>query len=68
VRWPTDRILAVATAAGTAALLSAVVVREAPRVDLIELQAAPSGGAVAFAVALVLGTAAIAWVVRQIRS
>jgi len=68
VRWPTDRLLAAATAAGTAALLSAVVVREAPRVDLIELQAAPSGGAVAFAVALVLGTAAIAWVVRQIRS
>ena len=67
-RSPTDRVLAVATAAGTAALLSAVVVREAPRVAQIELHADSSGGAIAFVVALVLGTAAVAWVVRQIRS
>ena len=63
-----DRVLAVATAAGTAVLVSAVVVREAPRVALIELHAESSGGWVAFAIALVLGTAAIGWVVRQIRS
>jgi hypothetical protein len=68
LRRPSDRVLAHATAAGTTVLLSAVVVREAPRVALIELHAAGSGGAVTFAIALVLGTAAVAWVVHQIRS
>ncbi len=70
MRRPTDRVLAVATAGGAAALIAAAVVREAPRIALIETQpqAAVSGGAVAFAIALVLGIAAIAWVVRQIRT
>jgi len=66
---PSDLALTVATAAGTAALLSAAVVREAPRVALIEThaQADASGAGYAFVIALVLGTAAIAWVVRQLR-
>jgi len=69
-RRATDRVLAVATAGGAAALIAAAVVREAPRIALIEShpQAAVSGGAVAFLIALVLGIAAIAWVVRQVRA
>jgi hypothetical protein len=71
VTWkrPSDLVLTIATAAGTAALLSAAVVREAPRVALIEthVQAETSGAGYAFVIALVLGTAAIAWVVRQLR-
>ncbi|HEY3803723.1 MAG TPA: hypothetical protein VGL61_14010 [Kofleriaceae bacterium] len=58
--------LMVATAAGAAALLAAVVVREAPRVALIEPAHGPSGGVIAFAIAVVLGAAAIAWVIRAI--
>jgi len=61
-----DRALHVATGAGAAALLAAVVVREAPRVALIEPDHGPSGGVLAFAIALVLGAAAIAWVIRAI--
>jgi len=70
LRRPTDLVLALATGGGTAALLAAAVVREAPRVALIEVhaQAEVSGGAVVFAVALVVGAAAIAWIVRQIRA
>jgi hypothetical protein len=68
LRSATDRVLALATGAGTAVLVAAVVVREAPRVALIELHADSSGGAIAFVVALIVGTAAIGWVVRQIRS
>lgn len=71
VTWkrPSDLVLTIATAAGTAALLSAAVVREAPRVALIEThaQAETSGAGYAFVIALVLGTVAIAWVVRQLR-
>ena len=71
VTWkrPSDLALTIATAAGTAALLSAAVVREAPRVALIETHALAetSGAGYAFVIALVLGTAAIAWVVRQLR-
>ena len=71
ITWkrPSDLALTIATAAGTAALLSAAVVREAPRVALIEthVQAETSGAGFAFVIALVLGTAAIAWVVRQLR-
>jgi hypothetical protein len=66
---PSDLVLTLATAAGTAALLSAAVVRESPRIALIEThaQAETSGAGYAFVIALVLGTAAIAWVVRQLR-
>lgn len=69
-RRATDRVLAVATAGGAAALIAAAVVREAPRLGLIEIhpQAAGTGGAVAFFVALVLRIAAIAWVARQVRA
>ena len=69
-RRATDRVLAVATAGGAAALIAAAVVREAPRIGLTEShpQAEVSGGAVAFFVALVLGIAAIAWVARQVRA
>ncbi len=70
LRRPGDRVVAVATGAGAAALLAAAVVREAPRVALIELQpqAEISGGEVAFAIALVLGTVAIIWIVRQLHT
>ena len=61
-----DRALYVATGAGAAALLAAVVVREAPSVALIEPSHGPSGGVIAFAIMLVLGAAAIAWVIRAI--
>jgi hypothetical protein len=71
VTWkrPGELVLTIATAAGTAALLSAAVVREAPRVALIETHvlAETSGAGYAFAIALVIGIAAIAWVVRQLR-
>ncbi|HEY1555888.1 MAG TPA: hypothetical protein VGF94_13710 [Kofleriaceae bacterium] len=71
VRWRgSTRALVVATAAGAGALVAAVIVREAPRVALIESPralAAHAGGEVAFALALVLGIAAIVWVVRLTR-
>ncbi|HEY1547631.1 MAG TPA: hypothetical protein VGG28_07420 [Kofleriaceae bacterium] len=60
------RALTVATAAGAAALLAAVVVREAPRVALIEPAHGPAGGVVAFAIAVAIGAAAIAWVIRTV--
>ena len=68
-RRSSDLVLSIATASGTAALLAAAVVREAPRVALIEThaQAETSGAGYAFVIALVIGTAAIAWVVRQLR-
>jgi hypothetical protein len=62
-----DRVLAVATAGGTAALLSAAIVREAPRVALIEPRPGADGWLV-FAIALVVGAAAIAWIVRTVRA
>jgi hypothetical protein len=71
IAWkrPSDLVLAIATASGTAALLSGAVVREAPRVALIETQARAetSGAGYAFVIALVIGTAAIVWVVRQLQ-
>jgi hypothetical protein len=66
IRRPGDRVLAVATGGGAAALVAAVVVREAPRVALIEPGPA-AGGVIAFAVALVVGGVAIGWVVRTVR-
>jgi hypothetical protein len=70
-RAGTDRALAVATGAGTAALVAAVIVREAPRIALIEpahALAASAGGTLVFAVALVVGVAAVVWVVRVVRA
>lgn len=71
VRAASDRALAVATAAGAGAIVAAAIVREAPRVALIEPGhplAANAGGFAVFAVALVIGIAAVAWVVRTVRS
>ena len=70
-RAPGQRALAVATAAGTTAIVAAVVVRETPRVALIEPThelAVNAGGAVVFAIALVAGIAAIGYVIRLARS
>ena len=58
--------LTIATGAGAAALLAAAVLREAPRVALIEPVHGPAGGALAFAVAVIAGGAAIAWVIRTV--
>jgi hypothetical protein len=71
LRLPTDRSLAVVTAAGTSALLAAAVVRESPRIAMIEPVhplAAGAGGWVVFAIALVIGIGAIAWIVRTVRA
>ncbi len=62
--------LALATAATTAALFAGAVVREAPRLALIERSratAAHAGGVVVFAVTLAIGVAAIVWIVRTVR-
>lgn len=65
-RRPSDRVIAIATAGGAGAMIAAVVVREAPRAALIE-PGPGSGGGLVFAVAVVLGIAAIAWIVRITR-
>jgi hypothetical protein len=65
------RALAVATAAGSGAIVAAVIVREAPRVALIEPVhplAASAGGTVVFAIAALAGVAAIAWIWRTVSS
>ncbi|HUS27790.1 MAG TPA: hypothetical protein VMZ53_04760 [Kofleriaceae bacterium] len=69
-RRPSDGALAVATAAGTSALVAATVVREAPRIPLLEPArdiADQAGGSLVFAAALVIGVVAIAWVVKTAR-
>jgi hypothetical protein len=69
-RGGTDRTLAVATGAGTGALVAAVIAREAPRMALIEpthALAANAGGTLVFAVALAVGVAAVIWIVRTVR-
>jgi len=71
LRAPTDRALALVTAAGTGAIVAAAIVREAPRVALIEPAhpiAVNAGGIVVFCVALAIGIAAVAWVVRTVRA
>ena len=53
----------------TTYFFAASIVREAPRVALIEPAhpiAANAGGLLVFVVALVVGVAAIAWVVRTV--
>jgi hypothetical protein len=69
-RRPDGAALSVATAATAAALIAGTVVREAPRLALIEhasATAAAAGGLPVFAVTLVIGVAAILWVVRTVR-
>jgi len=61
---PAGAGITVVTAAGAGALVAAVVVREAPRFAVLE-PARPLGeGWLAFALAFVLGAAAIGWIVR----
>ncbi|HEY5927615.1 MAG TPA: hypothetical protein VIV11_38285 [Kofleriaceae bacterium] len=70
LRAPSDRVLALVTAAGTSAIVAAVIVRETPRVAVIEPThelAVNAGGLVVFVVALIVGTAAIAYVIRLAR-
>jgi len=69
-RRPDGPGLAVATAATTAALVAGTVVREAPRLAMIERARGASGnagGILVFAVTLVLGVVAIRWIVRTVR-
>jgi hypothetical protein len=69
-RRPDGAGLVLATAATTAALLAGAVVREAPRLALIERSratAAHAGGVVVFVVTLAIGIVAIAWIVRTVR-
>lgn len=71
LRRPSDTLLGVATAGGAGAIVAAAIVREAPRVPLIEPAhpiAANAGGLVVFAIAFVIGVAAIAWVVKTVRA
>jgi hypothetical protein len=56
--------ITLATAAGAGALVAAVVVREAPRIAVLEPVRPLGEGWVVFALAFALGAAAIAWVVR----
>jgi len=70
-RRPDGPGLSVATAATTAALVAGAVVREAPRLALIEhgrATAVGSGGLPVFVITLAIGAAAIAWVVRTARA
>jgi hypothetical protein len=69
-RRPDGPGLTVATAATTAALLAGAIVREAPRLDLVERSRATaidSGGIPVFFATLAIGIAAIAWVIRTVR-
>lgn len=70
LRAPDGRGLAVVTAAGTVALLAGTVVREAPRLTLLEAPraaAAHAAGLWVFALTLAVGILAIAWIVRGVR-
>jgi hypothetical protein len=63
--------LSVATAATAAGLIAGTVVREAPRLALIEhatATATDAGGLPVFTLTLAIGVAAIVWVVRAVRS
>jgi hypothetical protein len=69
-RRPDGPGLALTTGATAAALLAGSVVREAPRLALIERSratAVESGGLAVFLITAVIGIAAIAWVIRTAR-
>jgi hypothetical protein len=71
LRAPSERVLALATGAGTGAIVAAVIVRETPRVPLIEPThelAVNAGGLLVFAIALLVGIAAIVYVIRIARA
>jgi hypothetical protein len=59
--------LAIATGAGSAAMVAAVVVREAPRLALLDPSPGAQGGIV-FVLALAIGVGAVTWVVRIARA
>lgn len=68
-RAPDGPGLTVVTAAGTAALLAGTVVREAPRLAMIEpprLAAVEASGAPVFGLTALLGVAVITWIVRNV--
>jgi len=70
LKRPAGPGLALATGATAAALLAGTVVREAPRIALIERSrdtAAHAGGVAMFVVTFALGVALIGWVVRSVR-
>ncbi len=69
-RAPDGAGLSFVTGAGTAALIAAVVVREAPRLAAIEAPRAAAleaAGFPVFALTALLGVGLIAWIVRSIR-
>jgi len=69
-RRPHGRGLPIVTGAATAALIAGAVVREAPRLALLEPvreQAAGAGGLPVFLATLLIGGLAIGWIVRTIR-
>ncbi|CAN5882705.1 hypothetical protein BH11MYX2_BH11MYX2_15880 [soil metagenome] len=71
VRSGDERARTLVTAAGTAALLAGVVVREAPRLLLLEPArpaAVGASGTWVFVATALLGGALIAWIVRTIRT
>jgi len=71
LRRPDGPGLRVATAATIVALVAGAVVREAPRLALIERArptAVESGGLPVFVLTLAIGAAAIAWVIRTVRT
>jgi hypothetical protein len=71
LRRPDGPGVRIASAATAAALLAGAVVREAPRLALIErarATAVDSGGLPVFAITLAIGAAAIAWVIRIARA
>jgi len=70
-RRPGGPGLAVATAATIAALVAGAIVREAPRLELVErarTTAAGAGGLPVFVATLAIGIAAITWVIRTVRA
>jgi hypothetical protein len=69
-RRPDRRGLTLATTATAAALIAGTIVRESPRLEILERSrptALHTGGAPVFFITLVLGIAAIAWVIRTVR-
>ena len=69
MRAPDGAALSLVTGAGAAALVCATVVREAPRLALLEsphATAVEASGTAVFALTLIVGAAAIAWIWRAI--
>jgi hypothetical protein len=70
-RSPDGNALLVVTAGGTAALVAGAVVREASRIAMLEsprAAATSAGGLPVFVATMIFGVAALAWIVRTIRT